>query len=513
MLYNMSSILLKDSELTIEAAHNSHLSSKLISLFGVQIQEWKNVLIRGGVDSDREKYWRRSTEQSKLVQKQAQQLAKNLSKPEHLRLINQFINSHSSMASQYERGFNTYRSSQFNAQAADKVVRGIDRKPSELLNELEKSLNLQLVQTAAKAKQDSSKLFAIDIPLLLVISIIALSLTYIILNQQLSKPLDKLIHHVRRFGENNFSSDIDVIGEDELAQMAQELKQAQTSIGHLMGSVKIASDKMNENADIVTSSSTEIGQGIESSTQRIEMAATAITEMSATVLEVARNTASAADAATRADGIANEGSTLMQSTITTINKLDKEMQTSSGAIQKLEEDTNAIGSVLEVIRGIAEQTNLLALNAAIEAARAGEQGRGFAVVADEVRSLAQRTQESTSEIQQIIETVQSGAKNAVAAMNTGSQATSDCVSQANIAGQALQEIMVTVKDINAMNTQIASAVEEQTVVSEEISQNINGISDSTKEIHSNIHDFTHLSQSLVVSAEELNSVIQDIRVK
>ena len=97
-------------------------------------------------------------------------------------------------------------------------------------------------------------------------------------------------------------------------------------------------------------------------------------------------------------------------------------------------------------------------------------------------------------------------------MNTGSQATSDCVSQANIAGQALQEIMVTVKDINAMNTQIASAVEEQTVVSEEISQNINGISDSTKEIHSNIHDFTHLSQSLVITAEELNTVIQDIRV-
>lgn len=512
MLQNMSSTLVHDSDLIMDAAKKSHISSQLIAEFSVQVQEWKNVLIRGQSDSDREKYWQRSLAQGKLVQQHAKQLAQQLSNPEDIRIINEFISVHASLTPKYKQGFDTYLSSQFDAQAADKVVRGIDRAPTKLLKDLDTKLGVHVLETTEALKNDSTRLFAIDIPLLVAIAVILLGLTYFVLTQQFVKPLEKLVKDVRLFGESDFSAEIDITSQDELGQIAYELKQAQNSIKEVMGSVKVASQKMNESADVVNGSSSEIGDGIESSTQRIELAATAITEMSATVLEVARNTASAADAATSAEGIAQEGSTLMQSTITTINKLATEMDSSSGVIRKLEEDTNAIGSVLEVIRGIAEQTNLLALNAAIEAARAGEQGRGFAVVADEVRSLAQRTQESTSEIQQIIETVQDGAKNAVTAMNAGSQATSDSVSQANIAGQALQEIMVTVKDINAMNTQIASAVEEQTVVSEEISQNINGISDSTREINSNINDFTNLSQSLVVTAEELDSIVNKISV-
>jgi methyl-accepting chemotaxis protein len=168
--------------------------------------------------------------------------------------------------------------------------------------------------------------------------------------------------------------------------------------------------------------------------------------------------------------------------------------------------------VLDVIRGIAEQTNLLALNAAIEAARAGEQGRGFAVVADEVRNLAQRTQESTAEIQQIIENVQTGAKDAVSAMEQGSESTATCVEQANIAGAALDEITMAVNEIHMMNTQIATAAEEQTTVSEDISKNINEISHATTEIHTNIRQFNELANSLAQMAEELNTITTKIKV-
>lgn len=228
--------------------------------------------------------------------------------------------------------------------------------------------------------------------------------------------------------------------------------------------------------------------------------------------EVSRNATHAAESASHADDSAHNGARLMDETIKTIGALANEVGNTSGVITKLEEETKSIGTVLDVIRGIAEQTNLLALNAAIEAVRAGEQGRGFAVVADEVRSLAQRTQESTSEIQHIIETVQAGAKDAVVAMEHGTEATKMCVDQANAAGKSLQEITSTVNDIHMMNTQIATASEEQTTVSEGISQNINGISSFTSDIHRSVGEFDDLSQSLVDLVDELRQATAVIRV-
>lgn len=204
--------------------------------------------------------------------------------------------------------------------------------------------------------------------------------------------------------------------------------------------------------------------------------------------EISSNATNAAEAVDETRGLSDEGTRTMQGAVAGMNKLAEEIGNASDVVQKLEEESQNIGTVLSVIQGIAEQTNLLALNAAIEAARAGEQVRGFAVVADEVRSLAQKTQDSTTEIQDIIVNIQKGAQEAIAVMEQGNERTMNSVSQVNDAGGALEKINEQVMRIHDMNLQIAAASEEQTQVIEEITTNVSNIaelSNSTVE-HANL---------------------------
>lgn len=249
-------------------------------------------------------------------------------------------------------------------------------------------------------------------------------------------------------------------------------------------------------------------QGV--SRQQIETAqiATAINEMTATVQEVARSAIDAASAANQADQEANTGKNIVTQTVNSIQALAANVGEAADVIQKLEGDTTEIGSVIDVIKGIADQTNLLALNAAIEAARAGEQGRGFAVVADEVRTLASRTQESTEEINSMIERLQVSAKNAVRVMETGREQAQHGVEQASMAGQSLQSITESVATINDMNTHIASAAEEQSKVAEEINRNVVNISQVADETSNNVSQVAQQSAELGDLASTMKSGVE-----
>jgi methyl-accepting chemotaxis protein len=251
--------------------------------------------------------------------------------------------------------------------------------------------------------------------------------------------------------------------------------------------------------------------GAEAQEQQTLSAATAMNEMSATVRDVSVNAADAAHSAAEADSEAASGQQIVTSTIDVINTLAMEVDKASEVIGNLESESESIGVVLEVIRGIAEQTNLLALNAAIEAARAGEQGRGFAVVADEVRILAQRTQESTQEIREMIEKLQAGAGEAVRVMVQGKSQAKASVDQAQKAGESLAAITKSVSSISIMNTQIARAAKEQSSVANDINMNISGIAKVSDETSSGAQEATKASEELDAIASKLSNLLSSVR--
>jgi methyl-accepting chemotaxis protein len=313
-------------------------------------------------------------------------------------------------------------------------------------------------------------------------------------------------------------------GEGDLTRRLEA--RSQDEVGSLVGYFNTFIDKLQgiirelmANTGMVNTAAEELASIAQKSRESMEQqridtdqVATASTQMAATVVEVAQHASLAAEAANSANTAAHNGNNVVDETIAIINRLAEDVSQGASAVSQLREDSQKVGSVLDVIRGIAEQTNLLALNAAIEAARAGEQGRGFAVVADEVRTLASRTQESTQEIQTMIEHLQASAGNASEVMQRGILTSDAGVAKAADAGEALNSITQAVDVIRDMNTQIASAAEEQSAVAAEMDKNITNISRASEENTDNSNQLASAGASLSQLATRMQSLVGQFKV-
>ncbi|MBF3229870.1 methyl-accepting chemotaxis protein [Pseudomonas aeruginosa] len=272
-------------------------------------------------------------------------------------------------------------------------------------------------------------------------------------------------------------------GDDEPAQLMKAMRSMQASLHDTIEQIGDSAALLAAAAEQLNAVTEEGNRSLARQNDEIEMAATAVNEMSAAVEEVARNASSTAEASSLSERAAGNGRARVGQTVRSIRQMNAEIGQTARLVEGLASQAQDIGKVLDVIRAIAEQTNLLALNAAIEAARAGEAGRGFAVVADEVRSLANRTQQSTQEIQGLIEQLQDGANDAVAAMRgSASHAQSNLV-EADSAAQALGRIVATVEELDGLNQQIATAAEEQSQVAQDIDRNITNVSGLSEQAH------------------------------
>ncbi len=322
--------------------------------------------------------------------------------------------------------------------------------------------------------------------------------------------LSDVIHEIER--ESDLTRRLISHSRDELGCMSgafnKMLDKLHKGIEHVSGSTLQVASSSEELTNITNESSRAIQQQLLETSQ----VSSAMTEMSSTVAEVATSASAAAAAATEADKAANEGLTEVKLTVSAIEALALEVEKGTELISQVERDSEAIGSVLDVILGIAEQTNLLALNATIESARAGEQGRGFAVVADEVRTLAGRTLQSSEEIQKMITKLQTGSRNAVQAMEEGRQRAQASVEQALKAGKSLEVIDSSVNSILHLNTQIASAAEEQSVVSEEINRNLVKINQMTEHASEGSSQTAVASEQLAQLAVNLQGLVLQFKI-
>lgn len=329
-----------------------------------------------------------------------------------------------------------------------------------------------------------------------------------------TRPLENLLNRIEQIadGDGDLRVRLDVLSRDELGRLSFAFNRFLDKLQPLIKEVGRVTDEVKSSAQDLARMAAANDRLISSEHAAVDQVSTAATEMSAAVHEVARSAQNAADAARDAEQQSRQGAQVVSATINAIRQLAQEVENASDTIQTLEQETANIGAVLAVIKGIAEQTNLLALNAAIEAARAGEQGRGFAVVADEVRALAARTQDSTKDIQEMIQRLQSGVQNAVKAMHAGGSQARDSVERAAGVDQALSDTGDSVQRINDMAAQIATACEEQGSVTEEIARNISDIRDLSNDAAQNSEQSTKATQHLSELSSSLAQLVGRFRV-
>lgn len=362
----------------------------------------------------------------------------------------------------------------------------------------------------ANHKSDSA--FSIMITIIILSIIIGVLLSYFI-TRSILNPINKLRSTIESIEKNSdLTQRIEGTSADEIGKTAVSFNHMLEKIEALIQQVSSSSSQLTSASEQVSTVAQDSARNVEQQRQETDMVATAINEMSATVQEVASNAQNASGAAVSADNESQSGKDVVNQTAKAIEQLAADIESAASVIHTVEEDSETIGGVLDVIKNIAEQTNLLALNAAIEAARAGEQGRGFAVVADEVRTLASRTQESTAEIESMIQKLQEGSKKAVKVMENGTSQAREGAEMALEAAGSLDAIVRSVASINEMNTQIAAAAEEQSAVAEEINKNVVNISQLSEKTASGAEQTMSASGELSNLASDLQQLVGQFKI-
>ena len=379
------------------------------------------------------------------------------------------------------------------------------------LNDLAELFTRQVAAESEKSRDhyDTSRTIVSLFIALAALATVALAL---LLTRSIVRPLSDAVTAAEHVAQGDLTRPIETRGNDEVSRLLKALATMQQNLRETLQGISGSATQLATAADELNAVTLDSTQGLQQQNNEIEQAATAVNEMTSAVEEVARNAVSTSDATRQSSESAHLGQERVSETASAISSLSDDVQSTSELVQSLANQSQDIGKVLDVIRAIAEQTNLLALNAAIEAARAGESGRGFAVVADEVRALAYRTQQSTQEIEQMVQGMRNGSSLALDAMNASATRAASTLILAERAGAALQTITASVHEIHERNLVIASAAEEQAQVAREVDRNLVNIRDLSVRSAAGADQTSASSHELSQLANALQGMVRRFRV-
>ena len=452
----------------------------ILANFKTQVQEWKNVLIRGSDPDQLKKYWGRFQEREAEIQSKLEALIPKLNNPDAKKLMSEFKRSHRTMGNAYRDGYRKFVAADFDHSAGDAAVQGIDREPARLIDEAAEALKIQGLEQSNKLSEAVSKSGWIVGSLLLITILVGTLACVLVLARSVVRPAQTLTGQIEKLGAGDLTDPVTLQRKDELGQLANAARNLEKFLRDTGELLHNNAEQLNTTGGVIQKNANSVFDQAEDTHQRIDQIATAMNEMSATAQEVANHAASVASQIEETTNQAGEADLRINKAVESMGRLTSQINSSAETVNQLASDGKKVGDVMRVIREIADQTNLLALNAAIEAARAGEAGRGFAVVADEVRNLAAKTQEATVEIDQIIDTIGTTSHDATEYMQASEIVAKESSEAVEDVRKILHDVRERMVSVNDATTQVATAAEEQTNVSEDINQNINSVSEITE---------------------------------
>jgi len=468
--FSFNSLNLDYKKLDKNTAASEQMVTSVKSHFSISVQEWKNVLIRGKNPESLEKYWQAFLKHSTLVDTEIENFLQNKELSSFLAPeLKSFINNHKAVVALYDQGYQVFVSSNFDIELTDKKIRGIDRELNQQLTQIISSIKKHQKQQLNKIDQRATKLEWI-LPLLFVAVIFLIFITiFVIMNKLVINPVFLLIDNVKCLAESNYHFDNIYSKNDELGELSKHIQVLKETMSDSVSQVSVVAYQVNSAFDQLRNVSGKISDGAQNQTICVEKMTNSVNELNEISSLLVSTSSSAITSNEKVTQITNTCLETYHNNQESMSELVTEIDMAFSTIEGLQTETNNISDILDVINSVAEQTNLLALNAAIEAARAGEAGRGFAVVADEVRSLATKTRQSTEMINKVITSLTQSSGNAVEIMKKGQQLTAKNAQNATESVNFLQSIFSEVDNMKVVTESVEEAAHQQNNISDSLS--------------------------------------------
>ena len=463
-----------------DAAANERMVSATLVEFKLQVQEWKDALLRGKDPQKLDRYWSAFQKREHTVDDLAAALEKKLPEGDARALVQQFAAAHTAMGLGYRKGFEAFKAAGADPVAGDTQVAGVDRAPAQLLDRAAREIAATNAQVAAEAGVQAERATIVSGALMVVAFLLALT-GGVLFSRTVTRPLGRAVGFAREVANGDLSTDLHAHGDDETAELLTALSKMQASLAHVVSDVRA-------NAEGVAAASAQIAAGNQNLSSRTEEQAASLEETAASMEELTSIVRTNAENAQHASSLAGTAAQTAARGGTVV-----------GTMQTIAESSNKVGEIIGLIDGIAFQTNILALNAAVEAARAGEQGRGFAVVAGEVRTLAQRSASAAREIKTLIE--QSKQR-----VETGSSQVAD-------ARRIIDEIVDAVHRVSGTVNDISSASNEQSTGIEQVNVAVTQMDDVTQKNAALVEEATAAAHALAMQARSLREAVAAFRLR